>query len=170
MKGMFLGAAVASVLYGLALPGIASGDVLIACKNKTNGNVRIVDNAVMCRPSEVAFSFNAQGVPGPTGPTGPTGPAGPTGPTGPAGAAGVSGYVRVTGPLVVGDVCPPALTPPPADCPHLRLAVADCPAGLKVSTGTQNSPGPVIENSPPPVHSVASAGRTRPALSLSLSR
>jgi hypothetical protein len=39
-----------------------------------------------------------------------------------------------------------------------------------VSTGTQVSPAAVIEYSPSRVHSVASAGRTRPALSLSLSR
>ena len=42
--------------------------------------------------------------------------------------------------------------------------------GPPLSTGTQISPGAVIENSPPRVHSVASTGRTRPALSLSLSR
>jgi len=39
-----------------------------------------------------------------------------------------------------------------------------------LSTATQNSASVVIEYSPPPVYSVASAGRTRPALSLSLSR
>jgi len=43
--------------------------------------------------------------------------------------------------------------------------------GWQLSTATQISPRAVTENSPPPrVHSVASAGRTRPALSLSLSR
>src|SRR6266536_2928494 len=66
---------------------------------------------------------------------------------------------------------------------HGRPAGADVPAhrgdprGVlstlpgSVSTATQISPPTVTENSPPPrVHSVASAGRTRPALSLSLSR
>jgi len=45
------------------------------------------------------------------------------------------------------------------------------PADLPiVSTVTQNSPEMVTENARPRVHCEASVGRTRPALSLSLSR
>jgi YD repeat-containing protein len=51
-----------------------------------------------------------------------------------------------------------------------RPGPADAGGDPPVSTGTQISPDAGSEKSPPRVHSVASAGRTRPALSLSLSR
>lgn len=75
----------ALALLSLAVPDTSSADVLIACRNKTTGSVRIVQDAVDCRASEVAFSFNAQGEPGTAGPPGSEGPQGPAGSTGPAG-------------------------------------------------------------------------------------
>ena len=69
----------------LSMPFDASADVTIACKHKTNGNLRVVVDAVLCTKSEVAISWNAVGPPGPAGPQGPEGPEGPQGPAGPAG-------------------------------------------------------------------------------------
>jgi 3-deoxy-D-arabino-heptulosonate 7-phosphate (DAHP) synthase len=37
------------VSLALALPGAASADVMIGCKNKTNGAVRVVADAATCR-------------------------------------------------------------------------------------------------------------------------
>ena len=66
------------VMPGLALLGLAlavpfgaSAEVTIACKHKTNGNLRVVVDAVLCTKSEVAISWNAVGPPGPAGPAGP---------------------------------------------------------------------------------------------------
>jgi len=89
------------VLTGLALalPGAASADVLIGCKNKNNGNVRVVADAALCRVSEIAISWNAEGTQGPAGPAGPAGPEGPMGPAGPAGADGAPGPAGPEGPV-----------------------------------------------------------------------
>lgn len=76
-------ASAALSVAALWAPTTASAQVIIACKNLTNGNVRIVGDAVLCRQHEVATSWNAQGEPGPAGPQGPAGPAGPPGPPGP---------------------------------------------------------------------------------------
>lgn len=83
--------AVALVLGLSAGAPVAVADVVLGCKNKTTGAVRIVADAATCRPSEIAVSWNAQGEPGPAGPAGPPGPTGPTGPTGPAGPQGEQG-------------------------------------------------------------------------------
>jgi len=77
--------ALALLCVALALPFGASAEVTIACKHKTNGKLRVVDDAVLCTQSEVAISWNAVGLPGPEGPQGPEGPEGPQGPAGPAG-------------------------------------------------------------------------------------
>ena len=77
----------ALVAAALWTPTTATADVVIACKNLTNGNVRIVGDAVLCREHEVATSWNAQGETGPTGPAGPAGPPGPPGPPGPGSEA-----------------------------------------------------------------------------------
>src|SRR6188472_4159048 len=73
------------------------GGVVNACRNITNGEVRIVDSAGDCRSHEEALSWNQSGRAGPAGPagatgaTGATGPAGATGPPGPAGPQGSKG-------------------------------------------------------------------------------
>ena len=77
----------ALVAAALWTPTPATADVVIACKNLTNGNVRIVGDAVLCREHEVATSWNAQGETGPAGPAGPAGPPGPPGPPGPGSEA-----------------------------------------------------------------------------------
>lgn len=90
----------------LLLPDVASADVLIACRNKTNGAVRVVADASQCRASEIAFSWDVQGAPGPAG------PAGPAGPQGPAGAAGApGGGVRTVAGIVNADGTKNGVTP-----------------------------------------------------------
>jgi hypothetical protein len=86
-------------LLMLAMPAVSSAQSLIACRHKTTGAVRIVDDAAQCRSSEMAFSFNVQGVAGPAGPPGPMGPAGPQGPAGAAGpgVTTIAGSVLRTG-------------------------------------------------------------------------
>jgi hypothetical protein len=82
----------AALMLGLGLGGAsAHADVILGCKNKTNGAVRIVADAATCRNSEIAVSWNAQGEVGPAGPEGPAGPAGPEGPQGPQGEQGPAG-------------------------------------------------------------------------------
>jgi hypothetical protein len=82
----------AALMLGLSLGGTsANADVILGCKNKTNGVVRIVADAATCRNSELAVSWNAQGDVGPAGPEGPAGPAGPAGPEGPQGEQGPAG-------------------------------------------------------------------------------
>jgi hypothetical protein len=83
----------------LAIPAVSNADILIGCRHKTTGAVRIVDDATLCRGSEVAFTFNVQGVAGPAGPPGPPGPAGQPGPVGAAGpgVTTIAGIVLRTG-------------------------------------------------------------------------
>ncbi len=100
----------------IALASIPAADGTInGCYNRTNGNLRVVDDPASCRQHEVAISWNQvgpqgpagpqgpPGIPGPqgdtgaTGPPGPGGPAGPAGPQGPAGADGAPGAQGTAG-------------------------------------------------------------------------
>jgi len=72
---------IASALLSMA--GAASGNVIVACKNTTNGNLRVVESASQCRNSEVSLFLTIQGPQGPVGPQGPAGPQGPEGLPGP---------------------------------------------------------------------------------------
>jgi hypothetical protein len=88
----------------------ANADIILGCKNATNGMVRIVADAATCREGEVAVSWNAQGVAGPAGPEGPAGPAGPQGAQGPQGEEGPpgpggarSGVVARDGSILAGE-------------------------------------------------------------------
>jgi hypothetical protein len=91
--------ATALVSLALAIPAVSNAEVLIGCRHKTTGAVRIVDDAALCRGSEAAFTFNVQGVPGPAGAPGPMGPAGPQGPAGTTGpgVTTIAGIVLRTG-------------------------------------------------------------------------
>ena len=71
------------------IPG--AGGVISACYKNVNGQLRVVDSASACRPSETTLAWNETGIAGPTGPTGPVGPTGATGPTGPEGPVGPPG-------------------------------------------------------------------------------
>ena len=71
------------------------------CYQKNNGQLRVVNGAADCRPSELPLSWSQTGRPGngrrrPSRPhrfdrfTSPQGPSGPTGPEGPTGATGAT--------------------------------------------------------------------------------
>jgi hypothetical protein len=70
---------------GPAAPAESSGEVVHACVNDTNGNMRNVEDPSECREHEHSISWSMSGADGATGPTGPTGPTGATGPTGQSG-------------------------------------------------------------------------------------
>jgi hypothetical protein len=74
------------------------GQVINGCYQKNNGQLRIVNSASDCRPSEVFISWNQSGSPGPVGPQGPEGPQGPVGPAGPQGSKGETGATGELGP------------------------------------------------------------------------
>jgi hypothetical protein len=78
---------VIALLSVMGIVGVAvaqsssSGDVIHACYQTANGQLRIVSEGSDCRPSETAISWNAdgpQGQPGPQGAEGPPGPGLPT--------------------------------------------------------------------------------------------
>jgi hypothetical protein len=96
--GLAILAGATGVAYATATI-VSSTGVIHACKNDTNGDLRI---AATCRNAESAVAWNAQGPQGDTGPAGPkgdageagvSGPPGPTGPQGPTGPAGADGAV-----------------------------------------------------------------------------
>jgi hypothetical protein len=105
--GLAILAGATGVAYATATI-VGAGTVIHACKNDTNGDLRI---ATACRNSESAVAWNTQGPQGDTGPAGPAGangaagdagvqgPPGPTGPQGPAGPAGAGGAVSSLGDL-----------------------------------------------------------------------
>lgn len=67
----------ALVLGSAAAPSPALGEVIFACKNSTNGMVRIVQEYEACREGEVNLSWNAEGTdPGVTTIAGIVGPDG----------------------------------------------------------------------------------------------
>ncbi|MGE5237484.1 MAG: hypothetical protein ACM3ON_01640 [Chloroflexota bacterium] len=76
---------------------IAEQGVINACYKRDNGQVRVIDGAQGCLPSEVFISWNAVGPQGPAGEQGLPGPAGAAGAqglTGEQGPPGPAGYIR----------------------------------------------------------------------------
>jgi len=97
----FVGAAFlvcAGVAAGAAtiIPG--PGGTITGCYQKVNGQLRVVDSATDCHPSENVLTWNQQGPKGATGATGATGPTGAKGATGPTGPKGATGAAGATGP------------------------------------------------------------------------
>ena len=94
-----LGAVVAAALAGgiawAAIPG--PGGVIQGCYKQNGGQLRVVDAAGDCGPSELAVSWSQTGPSGPQGEFGPSGPQGGTGPSGPSGADGAPGDPGPTG-------------------------------------------------------------------------
>ncbi len=82
----------------------APATVIVACVNKTTGDVRIVATGVLCTTKEAVVRWNVKGPAGPEGPKGAigargeVGPAGPRGATGARGPQGVQGFTGGTGP------------------------------------------------------------------------
>jgi hypothetical protein len=99
-------AAVLSVGVGIALGSIPDGSgVIHGCYQSVHGQLRVVESAADCNPSETPIQWNQTG---PTGSTGPTGATGATGATGPTGATGATGATGPAGPVhqVTGVVLP----------------------------------------------------------------
>jgi hypothetical protein len=105
---------------GLVLAQGEVGDVLRACVNDANGNVRLVSGQE-CRQGEHAVSWNAVGPQGPGGPQGAqgtTGPAGPQGEQGPAGPVMWTNVRQVYQSWQLDGTTPVAVQ---ADCPGIEL-------------------------------------------------
>lgn len=95
--GLAILAGATGVAYATATV-VATSGVIHACKNDTNGDLRMTSDTGACRESESAVNWNAQGPQGDTGPAGPAGAQGATGPKGAAGDAGQQGPPGATGP------------------------------------------------------------------------
>lgn len=77
--------AVVVLAGGIVAASIPAADGTInGCYQKNNGQLRVVESADKCNPSELALTWQQQG---PQGPEGPAGPQGPEGQQGPAGAS-----------------------------------------------------------------------------------
>ena len=68
--------ACAALVVPIALRAASSANVLEACVNPGNGNMRLVEASTPCHKNETRVQWNEEG---PTGPTGPPGPQGPPG-------------------------------------------------------------------------------------------
>lgn len=82
--------AVAGAGAAFAATRTASDLVLHGCARQSDGRLRLVAPGAVCRPHEVAVSWNSAGPAGPAGPQGAVGPAGPPGPAGPSGRDGAT--------------------------------------------------------------------------------
>lgn len=83
------------VVMLLAIPVWANAQVINACYNSRNGDLRRVDDPSECRTREMPLSWHIEG---PQGPEGPAGPMGATGATGATGDTGVTGPPGPEGP------------------------------------------------------------------------
>jgi Collagen triple helix repeat (20 copies) len=76
----------------------ASAQVIHACANNINGDLKVVAAGAACPRNWTPLSWNVAGVPGPVGPPGPQGVQGLAGPQGPQGLPGTQGPQGVQGP------------------------------------------------------------------------
>lgn len=91
--GMALVVVAALAASGAAWAAVPGSDGLInGCYQKQNGQLRVVEAAGSCRPSETAIQWNQ------TGPEGPQGDQGVAGEPGPEGDQGVPGDTGLAGP------------------------------------------------------------------------
>ena len=91
--------AVVAVAGGLVVANIPAPDgTITGCYQKNNGQLRVVESASQCNPSELALTWSQEGPPGPQGPIGPIGPQGPQGAPGPQGLTGPEGPEGPPGP------------------------------------------------------------------------
>lgn len=67
--GLVTAVAVAGAAYA-GIAALSASSVITACKNKSTGQVRIVDDASKCRANEAVVTWNTEGPPGPPGPGG----------------------------------------------------------------------------------------------------
>ena len=104
MKSRLVGLLIFGIIAILAIPVWADAQVINACYNSRNGDLRRVDDPSECRSSETALSWNIEGIQGEPGPQGPKGDKGDkgdigdTGPMGPPGPKGDKGDIGDAGP------------------------------------------------------------------------
>src|SRR5262249_24192541 len=82
-------------------PTPSAEDIIFACVNNTNGNMRNVNDPSQCRRHEHSVEWSIVGTTGASGPSGPCGspgPSGATGASGPTGETGPMGPTEETGP------------------------------------------------------------------------
>jgi hypothetical protein len=79
-------------------PTVTDDNIIFACVNKTNGNMRYVSDPSECRRPEYSIEWNIVGPTGASGPSGPSGETGAAGPTGETGATGATGETGAAGP------------------------------------------------------------------------
>ena len=103
MRKTLLAAVAGAAVAAAAAGGIAwatispPNGVITACYQKNTGQLRVVDTADSCNPSELALQWNQTGPQGSRGPTGPQGQQGAQGHSGTTGANGVTGPKGATG-------------------------------------------------------------------------
>jgi Collagen triple helix repeat (20 copies) len=94
-----VGAAASLLAGGVAYAAIPDGGgVFHACYKTDNGQLRLVDSASQCNPSETATQWSQTGPQGPAGPEGAVGPQGPQGLQGDPGDKGDPGPAGPEGP------------------------------------------------------------------------
>jgi hypothetical protein len=97
MKKIFMVKLMCLVALSIMVFPCSAADIF-GCYQKNNGQLRIVQNANECRPSEKFIQWNDEvGLQGPTGPQGPQGPVGAKGDTGAQGPVGPTGSTGVQG-------------------------------------------------------------------------
>jgi hypothetical protein len=74
-----------------------NSNVIYACYQKNEGQLRRVNGPADCKPSEISLSWTVSGIQGPKGDKGDPGPTGPQGPKGDQGIQGVKGDKGDTG-------------------------------------------------------------------------
>jgi Collagen triple helix repeat (20 copies) len=126
-----------------------SSDVIHACVQYSNGNVRIVGPRDRCGRHEERVEWNRTGPRGPAGPQGPAGPAGPAGAMGPMGPVGPKGATGAAGPA--GAQGPAGATGPAGPAGPMGAtgpAGAVGPAGPQGVQGLQGLQGPAGPQGP----------------------
>lgn len=148
------GAAATIILLGLGSGAIAdahvgptASGVIHGCLNLNLGDLRIVDDSVVCKNNEMPLDWNAQGAPGPQGPAGPAGPIGPIGPQGPAGPTGPVGPAGPIGPQ--GPAGPAGAVGPAGPIGPTGPQGPAGPVGPAGSAGPQGPAGPAGPAGPP---------------------
>lgn len=157
MKNKFLlggGSLILLLIIGVGIAYAETGGGVINACVKSNGDVRIVNQASDCKNNETYLQWNITGqqgskgdtgAQGPQGLTGPTGAAGSQGPAGPKGDTGVQGPKGDTG--AQGQAGAPGLQGPKGDTgaagptpvmESLPVGDANCPAGGTIITINEN--------------------------------
>jgi hypothetical protein len=112
----------------------AESNVILACRAKITGLLRVVSDSSKCTKRELPISWNIQGLAGPGGPPGPAGPAGAQGPKGDQGGPGPQGDRGPQGPAGPQGTQGPTGARGPAG--------PQGPAGAQGAAGPQGPPGP----------------------------